>query len=264
MPTKNIGFASTVTLAWLDLTARLRLSTHHLPDLRAALEERLRARLAGKDFRRKTIDVLVGIWHKSAEDAPALHAQALVLFEHVQPDERVWLHYGLALVRYPFFRSVVATIGQIGRLNGALTRHQVKVRLSAEHGHIGALDRSVERICASLTDWGVLPSAGHNTYRPLLRALRSDDPALQGWLLACAAHAHPAEVLLVDDLTRLPELFPFDLAAQRAGDLQRSGWFEVWREGGTLEMARLQRTSAGITASHGHRPGSSPVAERRC
>lgn len=243
---KDIGFANTVTLAWLDLAAHLRLTHADLPALRAALDERLRAHLAGVHFRRKTIDVLVSIWHKSAQDAPGLHAEALRLLEHVSPEARLWLHFGLALVRYPFFRSVAATVGQLGRLNEVLTRQQVKARLAAERGHLGALDRAVERICASLTEWGVLPPAERSAYyRPALRALRSDDLALQTWLLACALHAHPAETLGIDDLTRLPELFPFDLTRLRVGDLTRSGWFEVWREGGAFERVCLRREAAG-------------------
>ncbi len=241
MPDKNIGFSRTVTRAWLDTTAALRLETDQTPSLRAALDEKLRSQLVGKEFRRKTIDVLLGIWHKSAIAAPSLHAEALRLYAQAYTSEaHLWLHYGLALVQYPLFRAVAATIGQLRRLNDVLTRKQVKEEVAAHWGHLGDLDRSVERICASLTEWGLLPEAeGRFAYRPAVNTLCTDDAKLQAWLLACALHAHPAEALLFSDLVRLPELFPFDLTRVSAAPLTHSGWFEVAYEGG-WEMIRLR------------------------
>ncbi len=241
MVDKNIGFARTVTRDWLDATATLRLESDDAAQIRAALDAKLQLRLEGKEFRRKTIDVLIGIWCKSAATAPALHTAALQLYGQAYTSEdHLWVHYGLALVQYPIFRSTTVTVGQLGRLNEALTRRQIKEQAAADWGHLGDLDRSVERICASLTGWGLLPEATPRfTYRPALRALRTESAALQSWLLACALHAHPAEALLLSDLLRLPELFPFDLTAIGATQLLQSGWFEIRREGG-WDMARLR------------------------
>lgn len=240
MPDKGIGFARTVTRDWLDMAASLRVNSADAAVLRSALDEKLQPILQGKEFRRKTIDVLLGIWHKSESASPELHAAALRLYEQAYTsEEHLWLHYGLTLIHYPIFRFVTAAIGQLGRLDDVLTRRQIKSQVAAEMGHLGDLDRSVERICASLTEWGLFPEAEKRyTYRPAVNSLRTENPALQTWLLACALHAHPAQALLVSDLLRLPELFPFDLSGLGPAQLVQSGWFEITREGG-WEMVRL-------------------------
>lgn len=240
MPNKNIGFSRTVHRAWLDAAASLRLQSDDPQYIRRELEPVLETHLVGKDARRKTTDVLLGIWHKSAQVAPKLHAAALALYQNAYTsDEHLWLHYGLALVYYPVFRYTTATIGQLGRLNDTLTRRQIKAQVAAEWGHLGALDRSVERICASLTEWGVFPGAEERfAYRPAHRVLHTGTPELETWLLACALRAHPSGSLLLSDLLRLPVLFPF--ALQVTGEhLARSPWFAIHREGG-WEMAALQ------------------------
>ncbi|MEJ5241103.1 MAG: hypothetical protein WHS87_07895 [Anaerolineales bacterium] len=232
MTEKGIGFARTVKLDWLDRTATLRLETSDAVALRLALDEYLKPILKGGEFRRKTIDVLLGIWHKTETVSPSLHAAALRLYREVYTsEERLWLHYGLALIRYPHFRLVTSIIGQLGRLSNALTRRQIKAQVAAQVGHLGDLDRSVERICASLTEWGLFPQAEKPyTYRPAIGRLHTENNALRTWLLACALQAHPADSLPLEDLIRLPELFPFRLSDLRAEHLMESGWFQVTRQ----------------------------------
>ncbi len=245
MPDKNIGFARTVTLNWLDLTASLRLNTDERSLLRTTLDKHLRSQLKGTEFRRKTIDVLIGIWYRSATTAPTLHAAALQLFAQAYTSaEHKWLHYGLAMVQYPLFRYVVEVIGQLGRLQETLTRKQIKSMVAAEWGHLGDLDRSVERICASLTEWGLFPEAEKRyTYRPMVNGLHTENTDLQAWLLACALHAHPDDSLLIDDLLRLPELFPFHLTLDTDA-LRRAPWFSLYREANWVRVA-LQQNQEG-------------------
>lgn len=241
MADKNIGFARTVTRNWLDLTASLFLQVDDPAQVRTVLDEKLQDELKGKEFRRKTIDVLLGIWRKSAETAPALHQAACGLFSHAYTsEEHLWLHYGLALVQYPLFRYVVEVIGRLSRLEDTLTRKQIKSQVAAEWGHLGDLDRSIERICASLTEWGLfLEAEKRGTYRPAVNVLRTENTELQAWLLACALYAHPAETLPVSDLLRLPELFPFDLSGMSIAQLRQADWFEITREG-NWDMVRLK------------------------
>lgn len=232
MPDKNIGFSRTIYFEWLEAVAELCLKHDDLQTVRHALDVFLAPHVAGAVARRKTIDVLVAIWYKTAFISPPLHTAARAMFAESYTDaEHLWLHYGLAVLYYPIFRRVAAILGQKGRLNESVTRAQVKSLVAAEWGHLGGLDRSVERICASLTQWGVLvPSAPRSRYQPKTRAWSVNNPSLEEWLLACALHAHPADSLPVDDLVRLPELFPF-VFHLRASELARSPWFHIYHEG---------------------------------
>ena len=240
MTSKSIGFSRTVYLSWLDATAMCRAQTDDLGQIRQELEPILEKHLTGKVARRKTIDVLLSIWHKSADVSPILHKDAISLYQNAYvSSDYVWLHYGLTLIYYPLFRQVTSAIGQISRFEETITRDMLKRRMASEFGHLGALDRYVERLSASLTEWGILPAAeARSVYRPIRRELITDSLELQLWLLACALFAHPGESLPFTDFLRLPELFPFKFSVALE-DFRSSDYFSVQREGMGWDMVRL-------------------------
>jgi hypothetical protein len=235
MSDKGIGFNRTIFLHWLDAASELRAQTSELAPLRDGIKETVGKDITGIDAIRKSVDVVVNIWHKSAEVDSALHAQALEFLPQISVSERVWLHYGLTLVYYPFFRQTAAILGQFARTGEPITRQAVKGRLAREIGHLGSLNRASERIVASLVDWGALAyQKKGNVYLPQLQAFKVDKLDVQIWLLACALSAHPSDQLPFPDLIRLPELFPFrlivtmdDLRRTKKLDSQNQGMWDM-------------------------------------
>ncbi|MGA2491311.1 MAG: hypothetical protein ABSF99_14185, partial [Anaerolineales bacterium] len=136
---KGIGFNRTITFKWLNAAANLRSQTADLATIRQGLELVLLDDMKGVEARRKTIDVLVNIWLKSGSVSPSLYKSALDLLPEISEPKRVWLHYGLILIYYPFFRQCTAIIGQIARVRDTFTRQMVKERLAGEMGHFGDL-----------------------------------------------------------------------------------------------------------------------------
>jgi hypothetical protein len=224
----------------MDTTAALRLQTDDPLKIRKKLEPILAKRLKGTEARRKTIDVLIDIWHKSANVSPTLHSQALKLFQNAYVStDYVWLHYGLSLLYFSLFRNVVLTIGQISRIKETITRNELKKHMAAEYGHLGALDRSVERISATLTDWGILPVTDkHGVYKPILGELMTNSNEIELWLLECALFSHPAESLPFSDFIRLPELFPFNISISLE-NIQENTNFSIQKEGSGWNMVML-------------------------
>jgi len=239
---KGIGFSRTITLDWLDVTASLVAQKMEPSNIRERLVDTISETVTGTEAQRKTIDVLSAIWVKTAENSPHIHQEALTLFPTLSSsDERLWLHYGLSLVCYPFFRKCVSVIGQISRTEEMITRKMIKDKIAGEYGHLGGLDRSVERIIASLTNWGVLArTTQKQNYRILKNSFVSCEN-LQSWLLCCALQAHPSDAIPFDDLIHLPELFPFKITL-RVDSLRKDGRFVVQRQGGGLEMVSMIKT----------------------
>ena len=148
---KGLGFSRTITLDWLDATVSLCLENISPPEIREHLSHTIEGSVHGVVAQRKTIDVLTAIWVRSEKSIPSYRRQALDLFSTLSSkQDRLWLHYGMTLLCYPLFRQSAATIGKIGRSQDTLTRKIVKERVVADIGHLGGLDRSVERIVASL------------------------------------------------------------------------------------------------------------------
>jgi hypothetical protein len=238
---KGIGFSRTITLDWLDVTASLCLQNVEPSEIRQHLAGTISGTVHGVDAQRKTIDVLSAIWVKTEKSATQIRRDALAIFPTLSSSEdRLWLHYGMTLVCYPFFRKCVAAIGQVSRTGEMITRNIIKDRIAGDYGHLGALDRSVERIIASLTNWGALTITDQRqNYRIQLQHYSSSGE-LQSWLLTCALYAHPSVGIPFDDLVHLPELYPFKLNIG-VDVLRRDARFEVQRQGGGLEMVRINK-----------------------
>lgn len=242
MNKKNIiGFDRTLRRGWLDAAAALCAEIDDAAALRDRLEPIVAQDLKGSDARRKTLDLLINLWLHTRDLAPELWGFAVAWNQStLVPDDRLWLHYGLSLVHYEFFRRCVVAVGQFGRYEETLTTRMVRERLMAEIGELGALPRAVSRLIASLRDWGMLIASKEERHAYLLRsqAFAASDPALELWLLAAALRAHPAQELPYADLLRLPELFPFEITVHLR-QLEDHPWFSVQRQGAGWTMVRL-------------------------
>ncbi len=238
MVNKGIGFNRTLKRAWLDTVATLCAETDDAQELRDRLGLVLAPDVRGDDARRKTIDLLINVWLNTREIAPELWEKAVVWNRAtVVPDDRVWLHYGLSLIYYPFFMKGVTIIGQFSRYEDAVTTRLVTRQLTADLGQLGSLPRAAQRLVASLRDWGVLvPAEGQRyAYVPRREGFHASERDLEAWLLACALRAHPAEELPFADLLRLPMLFPFRFTLT-VDHLRDHPWFTVQRQGMGWDM----------------------------
>lgn len=237
--TKGINFDRKIRLAWLDETAMLVAEGLDRHAVRERLQSLLEADISSHENRRKTAMVLGRIWSWSDGDHPARHAEAVHLLGQVDPRDRVWLHYGMTLLTHPFFRSATAIIGLHGRQRATIDRVTIRAKLIGEFGELGTLRDSVGRILFSLTDWGAIaPANGSREIRPLEGAFQSSCHDLQLWLIASALEASPKHELLLPDLLRLPELFPFQLTVG-LDQIRHFPAFDVQRQGNGWDVGKL-------------------------
>ena len=117
-----IGFDRKLDLDWLDATVALCQESLDPGVVAGQLRQKLAYEIAGDEARRKTIGVLLRIWVNVPAKVSRLRDEALQLAARVSPEERLWLHWGMSLLAYPFFRDVAAVVGQLGRLQGPLDR----------------------------------------------------------------------------------------------------------------------------------------------
>ncbi len=234
---KQIGFRRNIYLAWMDAAAAFSAETAEPLELRARLGPIVGADVASETNRRVAIDILVNIWAKSRDVHPQLRDEAVDLYAHSSSAaDRLWLHYGMTLLTYDFFRLGAIAVGQLSRHKDIITSREVKQRLLQEMGALGALEYAADRVVFSLRNWGVLvDSDRRNVYTPLRQCFSASTPALELWMLAVALTVHPAQQLPFSDLLRLPELFPFRFQVN-ADDVRADSHFTVQRQGIGWEM----------------------------
>jgi len=238
---KDIGFNRNIKLDWLNATASFCAETNDPTEIRERLEVVLAQDRSGVEAIRKSIDILINIWHKNKEEYPALIEYAGKHFtETFNPSDRLWLHYGLTSLYYSIFRETTSVIGKLSKLGSIITNKEVIKQLISERGHLGSLERSAQRIMSSLRDWDLLAESDKSfAYKARYRELQTDSLELQAWLLQCAFIAKNVEQIPYEDIIRLPELFPFNITVS-LDYLRKNAPFSVYRSGGGINMIELK------------------------
>lgn len=230
-----IGFDRKLDLDWLDATVGLCQESLDPGVVAGQLGQKLAHEIAGDEARRKTVTVLLRTWVNVPAEASQLRDEALQLAAKVNPEERLWLHWGMSLLAYPFFRDVAATVGQLSRLQGTFSQAQVQRRMIENWGQRTTLQRAVRRLLRTFIDWGVMRDTDVRGDYDVAPPRRTEDRALALWLLDCALQAKEAEQVPLREFAQLSYTFPFDLLPF-IGDVRRSERFEVARQGLDLEM----------------------------
>lgn len=243
---KGIGFNRNIKLEWLEAAAAFRHDSGSTDAIRSRLEAVVAQDRTGQEAVRKSLDILLNIWVKTEEACPVLHAAALDIYETIQqPDDRIWLHFGLTSIYYPFFFSCNTAIGRLSRYGDPITNRAVTELMIADIGQLGSVERATQRVVASLRDWGILVGAERrHTYLPRSNRFVTADLRLEAWLLACVLWADAAEERPFADLVRLNALYPFQFNIQLE-QLRQSPWFEVQRQGLGINMVRLSDLLTG-------------------
>ena len=118
------------------------------------------------------------------------------------------------------------------------------------------MHRSVQRICRSMVDWGVLTeSKVRGSYRPAARI--AVDPGVALLLAEAVLTSSPQGCLAVAELATHPELFPFRLDLTTR-NLRASAVFDVERRGLDTDVVSLAQTRPSTPAAR--RPSQNPQA----
>ncbi|MBN1887182.1 MAG: hypothetical protein JW850_04310 [Thermoflexales bacterium] len=241
MNNKRIGFDRRLKLDWLDRTIGLCQAQLTPGAVAAHLQEQLAGEIKGAEARSKTIVVLLRLWVNVPERDKRLRDEALQLAAHLEAGERLWLHWGISLLAYPFFRDVASIAGQLGRLQGAVSLSQVERRIVESWGQRTTLHWATQRVVRSFVDWGVLRDTDERGSYTLVPPHQTKSQVLALWLLECALQAHEAEQVSLRELGQLSYTFPFDLLPF-IGEIRRSKRFEITRQGLDMEMVAVIAT----------------------
>lgn len=237
---KGVGFNRNIKLEWLDATAAFCLEESNEQGVRDRLQSVLAYEINSSTNLRKTIAILVNIWHQFSEANPDLHREAVDLYGSTQVvSDRIWLHYGMVLLAYPFFYQTTAVIGRLSRYGDLITVPAIRNQLFSEIGQLGSLSEAANRIVYSLRDWGILePGRERNSYVAKRQNFSSSQQRLEAWLLACCLMAQPVQEMPFADLLHLPALFPFQFTISM-DELRSYEFLEIQRQGLGWNMVRV-------------------------
>jgi len=237
---KIVGISQKIKRAWLDaILDHLARSTDE-KELRAYIDGHLREELPGTESRAKASGIVLRIWSGVPASHVVLRNRALALLPQISGQERIWLHWGMTALAYPFFRDLAEVVGRLLALQDDFTTAQVQARMITAWGDRATSKEAAQKLVTSLVDWQVLRSTKKKGYFLLARRMTTSVNDLQLWLLEALLRASAADEIEAQQLLRLPESFPFAFTAS-VSDLRRHKGFNIHRQGLDTEMVALEQ-----------------------
>jgi hypothetical protein len=259
---KVVGIDRRIKRAWLDKVLDRIAQTTAEPELRAFLDCALEDELPGKASRAKSVGIILRIWSRIPKERVALRDRALALLAKINGQERIWLHWGMMALAYPFFRDTAEVVGRLLALQDDFTTGQVQARLLTAWGDRVTSKKAAQTLLTTLVDWEVLRSTKTKGQFLLARKMTTGSTELQLWLLEALLGAGTAEEIEAQQLLRLPESFPFTLSVSIA-DLRKHQSFNIHRQGLDTDMVALRKVRVEQPGKTAKKPRRAKVAAAR-
>lgn len=204
----SIGFDRYIEKTWLDQIANWVAQGKSRDELHALVDGYLAPFINGATSLRKTKNVLFGVWVNTTDRNHIFKEQAISLFYGCSKDERLAIHWGLAIASYPFFASLARLIGRLLKLQGDIISKELVRRSVEQHGDTETIRRATARLLQSFGEWGVLIPESKSHFHPPKR-ISLDNPDLVTWLLASVFLSSERSQLSTDEIFSDPALYPF-------------------------------------------------------
>jgi len=234
-----IGIDRKIKRAWLDVLLDHLAQTTDPEELRRFMDERLAEELPGAASRAKSVGISLKIWSGIPANRVPLRDRAVALLPRISGQERVWLHWGMTSLAYPFFRDTAEVVGRLLTLQDDFTTAQVQERLLKKWGDRATTKEAAQKLLNTLVDWDVLRSTKTKGHFLLVARTPCSSTPLQLWLLESLLTASSAEEVEAQQLLRLPEMFPFTLSIGLS-DLRRHDGFHLHRQGLDMDMVSVR------------------------
>ncbi|MFI5458762.1 MAG: hypothetical protein ACHRXM_25320 [Isosphaerales bacterium] len=222
-------------------------------ELRAFLDHHLKDEVSGKESRAKTTGIILRVWSGIPSARIPLRDRAMAMLPRISGQERIWLHWGMTALAYPFFRDVAEVVGRLLALQDDFTTAQVQGRMLTTWGDRATSKVAVPKLIATLVDWEVLRSTKTTGHFLLARKMTASIPELQLWLLEALLGASEADEIEARQVLRLPESFPFNLSIGLA-DLRKHQAFNIHRQGLDMDMVSLRPVKKTIPVKSPKKP----------
>ncbi len=235
----TVGISHRLKRAWLDDVLDRLVQTTDEKELRAFVDQRLRDELPGKEARAKASGIILRIWSGIDPKHVCLRNRAVALLPSISGQERIWLHWGMTAMAYPFFRDLSEVIGRMLTLQDDFTTAQVQARIKTAWGDRATSKEAAQKLITSMVDWEVLRATKTRGHFLLVRKMTTPVVDIQLWLLEAMLSASASDEIEAQQLLRLPELFPFAFTVS-VGDFRKHDGFNIHRQGLDMDMVAIR------------------------
>lgn len=224
---KQIGYDRKIPHDLIDLTADHYCKTKDLDLTRKFLHEFLSEKYSNEAGRKKIITILLRIWIRVPDDDKQLRDYACNLLKNIRTKDRIWLHYGLLILAYPFVCDIVKILSTKLEFYDEVSSPMIYNELKNTWGERSCVQKQTCLVPLTLFEWNLLQRKKFKYSKENL--LSCNNRELQLWLLATLikANSNPVEISKITDL---PIAFPFSFSITM-DDIARSEFFTTHSSG---------------------------------
>ena len=246
----QIGFSQRIRLEWFEQTANLLLAGNGRALINDSLQHLLRDRVsigseAARGNKEKVITILLKTWITVPPELEKLRDEGLNILPSLAREDRIAIHWGMALAAYPFWGAVAAHTGRLLRLQGTAAAAHVQRRVREEYGERETASRAARRVLRSFIDWGVLSETRNKGVYVQGKQVSFEEPKLIAWMVEASLHSRSRGSAATKDLLDSPNIFPFRLTHISADHLASlSPRLDILRHGLNDDLVMLREDGA--------------------
>lgn len=223
----QVGFSQRIRLEWFEQTANLIMAGNDRVTVKDFLQNMLQDKVSSggqsaRGNRDKVITILMKTWLTVPSELTDLRDEGLEFLKGSQRENRIAVHWGMALAAYPFWGAVAAHTGRLLRLQGTAAAAHVQRRVKEDYGERETASRAARRVLRSFIDWGVLNETSVKGIYEQGKQYPVTEPGLIAWMVEASLHARINGSAPVKELLEGPSIFPFRLARSSAQQMASS------------------------------------------
>ncbi|OHW63398.1 hypothetical protein EUAN_02620 [Andreesenia angusta] len=203
---KMIGMSRGIKLEWLDKTVDLIIEGKNEEDIKSELNEYLSFEIKSATNLRKSREILMNIWVRTADDVEEIKEFAIELCKRECSSRRV-AHWCMMLITYPVFSDVCSLIGKITDMQEKFKTGWLKQKLFDFWGESSTLLHSTDKILQTLKQFGAIESLEKGEYKAKTYEVKSE--AEESLIAMTIIALNDKAYYEVSELSSIPQMFPF-------------------------------------------------------
>lgn len=227
--TKPVGFDQKVLLHHLDYTAKQsrKLSKK---DMYSNLDGYLREDITGAKSRKNVITMIMKIWYNVPDSITNIRDEVLNEYNDFSKEERLFAHWCMTIIAYPFFKEVVNEFGRLFQLQDTVSSMSIGKRMKDSYGDRRRVEVATSAVISSLKAWEIILPSENRSYIQNDKVSIST-PLLQLLLFESVLFVLDSESLYVNTITSHPLFFPFQFDLNLHELRERKDYFTFHYQG---------------------------------
>jgi hypothetical protein len=205
--TKPVGFDQKVLLNHLDYTVK-SMKQYSRKEMYDVLDGYLRNDITGAKSRKNAITMLMKIWYLVDEGMIPVRDEVLSIFTEMTKEERVFVHWGMTIAAYPFFRDAAHELGKLFLLQDEVPAAAIGKRMKERYGDRRRVEVATSAALMSMKSWGLIVPAPNRSYKTVER-IEIHNPFLHAFVIQVLLEVLETSALQLDVIQNHPVFFPF-------------------------------------------------------